>query len=203
MFLSCLSSDSSFSGSTTPSYVNGFCKGDRLTIKMNHLRLGRVHSQSFLLSVRTKLFSIVCISPGSLVVYLCSFNELLFPYITGYKVFHGWKKKGPLFGYHRLQVQIKSSVKKCMHLLGCVCVRHFRPRLKCGWNGWFHPRLKCGWNFADQPQGLCWNFFNRAVEFNRFNRTSTAPFFLTQYTWKCLWTIGTQEIMHSEVFFVG
>ena len=32
-------------------------------------------------------------------------------------------------------------------------VRHFRPRLKCGWNGWFQPRLKCGWNFADQPQG--------------------------------------------------
>jgi len=89
----------------------------------------------------------------------------------------------------------------------CSVVRHFRPWLKCGWNGWFQPRLKCGWNFADQPQGLCWNFFNRAVEFNRFNRTSTAPFFLKYYTWKCLWTIGILKLrrsgLHSEVFFQG
>jgi hypothetical protein len=35
----------SFSGSITPSYVNGFFKGERLTIKMNHLRLGRVRNK--------------------------------------------------------------------------------------------------------------------------------------------------------------
>ena len=62
----------SLSGSTSHTIVREriLQRRDRHTIEMNHLRLGRVHSivNPFFSAYLRSLFSIVCISPGSLVV---------------------------------------------------------------------------------------------------------------------------------------
>ena len=59
----------SFSGSTTPSYVNGFCKGETdLLLKWTTSDLAVFTVNPFFSAYLRSLFSIVCISPGSLVV---------------------------------------------------------------------------------------------------------------------------------------
>ena len=86
-----------------------------------------------------------------------------------------------------------------MPFAAVLIVRQFRPRLKCGWNGWIQPRLKCSWNFINQPLWFVETFstarlksfqpcgwfqplqphFNQhsihrfTVEFSRFSRSST------------------------------